>query len=188
MPLYDWLKRLCEGKSSATSVTMEDEQRRGMLMSKGARLHAGFAERSDHCSLAVLDLHGIVVCWYDGSVDDVCADTEVLHRHVSQFYVPSDVAAGIPGRSLRCAADYGVNTQHGWRRRPGGATYWGTTVVETIEASDGRSLGFAHITRRSQGPWEFIRPAVAAPRRRRRVRMLTSWSVSRAGTPGLVAV
>lgn len=163
--------------TDCSSTQCEQEQRYRMLLSKGARLHARLTERSDCCSLAVLDRSGMVISWYEGSFGAAHADDKVLHRHVSQFYVPGDIAAGVPGRSLRCAADCGVNTQHGWRRRPGGAIYWGTTVVETIVARDGGVLGFAHVTRRSQGPWEAIHVAATRPRRTRRIRAQMRWSV-----------
>ena len=171
-----------------SSTQCEQEQRCRMLLSEGARLHARFIDRSDCCSLAVLDQGGMVMSWYEGSFGAAHADDKVLHRHVSQFYVPGDIASGVPGRSLRCAADCGVNTQHGWRRRPGGAIYWGTTVVETIVARDGGVLGFSHVTRRSQGPWEAIHVAATRPRRTRRIRAQMRWSVGGGmSSPGLAA-
>lgn len=188
MMLSEWTRWLAGVRWPAAPVIVEDEQRCRMLLSKGARLQARFTERLDHCSLAVLDQEGMVVSWYDGAFGPVCADDAVLHRHVSQFYVPSDIAADVPGRSLRCAADCGINTQHGWRRRPGGAIYWGTTVVETIETSDGCALGFAHVTRRSQGPWEAIHVAARELKRRRRTHARLRWSVGGMEPSSLVAM
>jgi hypothetical protein len=164
-------------------ATIESE-RCQMLLDMGARLYMSFAERSDHCSLAVLDRGGMVVAWYDGA-GATHAGTAVLQRHVSQFYLPSDVAAGLPSRSLRCAVDSGVDTQHGWRRRPGGAIYWATTVVEMIEASDGRSLGFAHVTRRAPGPWASLRVAARMPQRQRRTRTRMRSPAVSVEAPGL---
>jgi hypothetical protein len=168
-----------------TNWAAVENERCRMLMDLGARLYMNFAERSDHCSLAVLDRSGMVVAWYDGSFGVIPAETAVLQRHVSQFYLPSDIAAGLPSRSLRCAVDSGVDTQHGWRRRPGGAIYWATTVVEMIEASDGRSLGFAHVTRRAPGPWASIRIAARMPKRQRRTRARTRWPTGNMEAPGL---
>jgi hypothetical protein len=183
MPI-DWTRWRARIQGAANLVVADGEQRREMLLSKGARLHAGFVERFDHCSLAVLDRAGMVVSWYDEASGAGCTDDAVLHRHVSQFYMPSDIAAGVPRRSLRSAAAYGLNTRHGWRRRPGGAVYWGTTVLETIEDSDGRAIGFAHITRRSQGPWEVSRVTAREQQRRTHVR----WSAGGMEEPGLVAI
>lgn len=98
--LSEWTKWFAEAPSSAVHATDEAERQRLMLLSKGARLQAGFVERFDHCSLAVLDRDGIVVSWYDGSSGSSCADDAVVHRHVSQFYVPSDIALDVPGRSF----------------------------------------------------------------------------------------
>jgi hypothetical protein len=164
-----------------------NEPSRRMLLSTGARLHKGFAERFDHCSLAMLDRRGMVVAWYDDSFDALCAETAVLQQHVSQFYLPSDIATGLPGRCLRCALDCGIDTQQGWRRRPGGAIYWGTTIMETIETNDGRVLGFAHVTRRAPGPWEAIHVAARRPERRWRTRTRMRWRAGAIEAPSLAA-
>jgi hypothetical protein len=184
MPIH-WTRWLVRLQDTANVLVADGEQRRRVLLSKGARLHAGFVERCDHCSLAVLDRAGMVVSWYDGALGAGCSDDAVLHRHVSQFYVVGDIAAGEPRGSLRFAAAHGFDTQHGWRRRPGGAVYWGTTVLETIGDGNGHVLGFAHITRRSQGPWEIGR--VTARRQRRHTRVRLRWSTG-GMEPGLVAI
>lgn len=144
-----------------------EQERHRVLLLTGARLHAQFAQRIDTCLLAMLDPGGIVVSWYGESFPTASADQGVLDHHVSQFYLAADLAMGVPGRSLRSAADCGIDTQEGWRRRPSGAIFWCTTVVEAIVCVDGQLLGFSHVMRPARGPWEILPIAVRRPQHRR---------------------
>lgn len=175
--IINWKGSSARTQDAAHAPSAEDEQLRQKLLDEGARLHASLVERSDDCSLAVLDRAGVVVSWYDETSNVECNDERVLHRHMSQFYMPRDIAAGIPHRGLRFAALSGFNTQHGWRRRPSSTVYWGTTILETIEDGDGRALGFAHATRRSRGPWELGRLTARTHLQRPRTRM--RWTAPR---------
>jgi hypothetical protein len=167
--------------------TYSEVQHWRMLLNAGTRLHAALAKRSEHCALAVLDEDGVVVSWYDQLFGPACTSDGVLYQHVSQFYMERDVAAGVPARSLRCAADCGIDIQEGWRRRPGGAIYWGTTTLETVADGDGHTFGFAHITRRVQGPWEVTHLAMRGRRQARRTRSPTL-RMHRSDAPAQVAL
>lgn len=126
------------------------EWRRRVLIRKGARLHASMLERSDGGSLAMLDSLGMVVCWYEGG-KELAAGSEqaVLSQHVSQFYVPTDVATNMPAAHLKHAASAGSSTEPGWRKRSDGSTYWATTVIQSIALQGGPLQGFSHIVRES---------------------------------------
>jgi hypothetical protein len=126
--------------------------RRRVLQKKGARLHAASLGRGEHCALAVLDSQGIVVAWYDDAKGSQRVGTHVLDRHVSQFYLPADLASNLPGLNLLSAAMCGSNTQRGWRRQPSGAIMWCTTAIEAIVLKDGRLQGFTHVIRPVEGP------------------------------------
>lgn len=156
-----------DGSSDGCILVQREHDMRMVLVRTGARLHSQFAKRADSCSLAMLDPAGMVVSWYDESFHAASADRRVLDHHVSQFYLAADLATGVPDRHLRHAADRGMDTQEGWRQRPCGAVFWGTTVVEPIVRRDGHVLGFSHVTRRSRGPWEMMPIAVRRPQRRR---------------------
>jgi hypothetical protein len=129
-----------------------DMWRRRVLLKKGALLRAANLRRGDHCSLAMLDARGIVVAWYEDSRNAPLKEQHVVDRHVSQFYVPADLASNLPGLNLLAAAMSGGNTHEGWRREPSGAVIWGTTVIEAIVLKDGRLQGFTHMTRPAEGP------------------------------------
>src|SRR5687767_15062854 len=57
--LINWTPWRERAHTPANPSVADGEQRQLTLLSKGVRLHAGFVERSDHCSLAVLDRAGI---------------------------------------------------------------------------------------------------------------------------------
>ena len=130
------------------------EWRRRVLVRKGARMHASMLEQSDGGSLAMLDGLGVVVGWYEGSgrIRNANSQGTVLNQHVSQFYMPTDVAANMPESHLEAAASAGSSTERGWRRRSDGSTFWTTTVIESIALQDGPIQGFSHITREYKEP------------------------------------
>jgi hypothetical protein len=118
-------------------------------------MHAAMLERSDSGSLAMLDACGVVVYWCENSAPSSGNDAEfcVLKRHVSQFYVPEDIACSVPLLHLRTAAAAGSSSQRGWRKRADGTTFWATTVIEALSLRGGSLQGFSHIVRESKDPW-----------------------------------
>jgi hypothetical protein len=131
------------------------EWRRRVLIRKGARMQAAMLERSDGGSLAMLDACGVVVYWCERPEPSSASDAEssVLKRHVSQFYVPEDIACSVPLLHLRNAAAAGSSTQRGWRKRTDGTTFWATTVIEALSLRGGSLQGFSHVVRESKDPW-----------------------------------
>ena len=118
--------------------------RRRVLQRRGALMHAALARESQHPSLAMLDETGVVVSWYG----DVGASSEhVVDRHVSQFYIPKEIASNQPLRDLRSAAVGGSISREGWRRRTDGTTFWGHVVIEAVVLRDGRLQGFSYVMR-----------------------------------------
>ena len=93
--------------------------RRRVLLRRGARMHAALARDSENCSLAMLDEGGVVVSWHG---QGGAASEHVVDRHVSQFYIPEQIARNQPLRDLRSAVVGGSTAQEGWRRQPDGTT------------------------------------------------------------------
>ena len=125
--------------------------RRRVLLRKGARSHSKLGERASRCSLAILDEFGMVVAWYDR-----CRSTssdEVVGKHLTEFYIPTDVANAVPAQHLSASVIDGSNTRTGWRLHVDGRVYWGTTVITPIVMRDGRLQGYMHLTEESQAPW-----------------------------------
>lgn len=126
--------------------------RRRLLLGRGEQIHITSVERADRCAIAILDARGIVVAWHDHLPHANASDRGVVSRHMSQFYVAEDVALYLPARHLSIAAEHGIDTQRGWRCRPGGEIFWGVTVIQSILLSDGELLGYSHMTRLVRGP------------------------------------
>ena len=126
--------------------------RRRVLQRRGARMHAALGVDAENHSLAMLDEAGVVVAWYgQPSTGDVAAE-HIVNRHVSQFYIPAEVASKQPLHDLYSAAVAGSHTREGWRRRADGRTFWGITVIHAVMLRDGRLQGFSYITAASDGP------------------------------------
>ncbi len=122
--------------------------RRRVLQRRGALMHTALARESDLPALAMLDETGVVVSWYGevgGSSEDV--SEHVVDRHVSQFYLPKEIASNQPLRDLRSAAVGGCISREGWRRRTDGTTFWGHVVIEAVMLRDGRLQGFSYVMR-----------------------------------------
>jgi hypothetical protein len=133
-----------------------------LLITRGARMHATSVERGDGCAIAILDHSGVVHAWHDSLPGATAFDFRILGAHVSQFYLPQDVALLRPNRDLITACLHGSNSQQGWHRRPDGSIFWGVTVIEPIHLESGELYGYSHVTRFAQDPRGRALPEVRA--------------------------
>lgn len=133
-------------------ATVRAPWRNRLLMKRGARMHTTSVERGDGCAIAILDDRGMVHAWHDSLPGATTFDFRILGAHVSQFYLPQDVALFRPNRDLIAACLHGSTTQQGWHRRPCGAIFWGVTVIEPIFLASGALNGYSHVTRFAQDP------------------------------------
>jgi hypothetical protein len=138
-----------------TGVTRPDDWRRRLLTARGQQIQAASVECFDRCAIAILDARGIVISWHDRLPHARRYDPGVVNRHMSQFYLPDDFALNVPARHLSIAAEYGVDTQRGWRCRPSGEIFWGVTVLQSI-LLEGELLGYSHVTRAVHAPVQRI--------------------------------
>jgi hypothetical protein len=146
-----WVSRPSHSDEVRPHIEIIHERRRRVLVRKGARIYSSMGANAGRCSFAMLDAAGVVVAWHD--LDDAQSpeSREILGRHVSQFYVPEDVIAGMPERDLSDAASAGGSSQEGWHLRPMGEVFWGLTIIEAIFLRDHRVQGFSFVTRRAPG-------------------------------------
>src|SRR5690606_14996808 len=91
-------------------------RRRRLLLARGGQIHTRSVECADRCAIAILDTQGIVIAWHDHLPRARRSDHGVVNRHMSQFYLPEDIALYLPARHLSMAAEHGIDTQRGWRR------------------------------------------------------------------------
>lgn len=136
--------------------------RNRLLLKRGARMHATSLGRGDGCAIAILDHHGVVRAWHDSLPGATAFDFRIIGAHVSQFYLPQDVALLRPDRGLIAACRHGSDTRQGWHRRPGGSIFWGVTVIEPIHLKSGELYGYSHVTRFAQDPRGRALPEVRA--------------------------
>jgi PAS domain S-box-containing protein len=95
-----------------------------------------------------LDSEGRVTSWSEGARRITGYETdEVLGQPVAMFYTPDDVAHGKPARELATAAAAGRSQDESWRVRKDGSRVWVSEIVRPIGSGDGRTVGFAKISR-----------------------------------------
>ncbi|MFM0407439.1 PAS domain S-box protein [Paraburkholderia dipogonis] len=124
-------------KKAAHHKVLESERRFRMLVN-GVTDYAIF----------MLSPEGIVTNWNSGArrIKGYAAH-EIVGLHFSRFYMPEDVAAGLPQRGLAAAAKDGRFEAEGWRVRKDGTRFWAHVVIDAIREDDGTLAGFAKITR-----------------------------------------
>ena len=137
----EWVEDLARGPVRASEGRTDRVRswRRRVLQRRGALMHAAMARDGETASLAMLDETGVVVSWYGQAG---VPGEHVVDRHISQFYLPGQIASNQPARDLRSAVVRGSTTRHGWRRRADGTTFWGHVVIEAVVLRDGRLQGF----------------------------------------------
>jgi PAS domain S-box-containing protein len=99
-------------------------------------------------AIYMLDPNGIVTNWNSGAerLKGYKAD-EIVGQHFSRFYTKEDRLAGLPIRVLETALRTGHYEAEGWRVRKDGSRFWASVTVEAIKDENGKTLGFAKITR-----------------------------------------
>jgi PAS domain S-box-containing protein len=99
-------------------------------------------------AIFLLDSRGHVATWNRGAerIKGYDAD-EIIGRHVSVFYTPEDVAAGMPTEAMESAIRDGAFRNEGWRIRKDGSRFWADVTLTALFDSQGRHRGFAKVTR-----------------------------------------
>jgi PAS domain S-box-containing protein len=98
-------------------------------------------------ALIMLDPTGHVASWNAGAerIKGYKAE-EIIGKHLSVFYEPADVKAGVPQRNLATAVQTGRGEDEGRRVRKNGSIFWANVVVAPIHDSAGVLRGFAKVT------------------------------------------
>lgn len=151
--LYGLLAGLVRKPSPPSLVGRKADRytRSEALHGQGERAQLTMLRNGDDGSVAILDPEGLVVAWYARAGDRERATSPVLARHVAQFYVPADVAGGLPARHLRSAGVCGHSDREGWRLMASGHRFWGVTEIRALLDADGALAGFVHVIRPAQG-------------------------------------
>jgi PAS domain S-box-containing protein len=121
-----------------TENRVRDSEQRFRLMVESVKDYA----------IYMLDVEGRVETWNAGAeAIKGYRREEIIGQHVSRFYTPEDIAAGLPGRLLHAAASDGRVENEGWRVRRDGSRFWADVVITALRDTEGRLQGFAKVTR-----------------------------------------
>src|SRR5690606_21598679 len=98
-------------------------------------------------AIYLLTAEGRVASWYHGALQiKGYAEEEILGQHLSIFYTPEDLAAGIPQQALEQAASEGSFEQEGWRVRKDGSRFWASSMLTAVYDERRLLRGFTNIT------------------------------------------
>jgi diguanylate cyclase (GGDEF)-like protein/PAS domain S-box-containing protein len=99
-------------------------------------------------AIYMLDLQGRVMTWNSGAERNKgYASSEILGRHFSCFFLPEEIAAGVPDQMLAETRADGHFNGEGWRIRKDGSRFWASVVVSTMRDGQGQLIGYAKVTR-----------------------------------------
>jgi PAS domain S-box-containing protein len=99
-------------------------------------------------AIFLLDSDGRIRSWNAGAerIKGYQA-SEIIGRHLSEFYTAEDQAAGRPQQLLDIAASRGVVRDEGWRVRKDSTRFWAEVTLTALRNPDGTVRGFAKVTR-----------------------------------------
>src|SRR5262245_51534703 len=90
-------------------------------------------------AIFLLDTQGRVVTWNAGAAHLLgYSEAEILGRPASAFFTPEDVAAGVPERELRTAAESGRAGDDRWQVRKDGLRIWVSGTATALRDEGGR--------------------------------------------------
>jgi PAS domain S-box-containing protein len=122
----------------ANQLAALETERRFRLLVRGVTDYA----------IYMLDPDGRVTNWNAGAARiKGYAEHEIVGEHLSRFYTPEDVEAGVPWNALEQARRDGRYESEGWRVRKDGTRFWASAIIDPIHDDDGSLIGFAKITR-----------------------------------------
>ena len=125
------------GRKQAERAMRESEERFRLLV-EGVKDYAIF----------MLDTQGRIISWNMGAERIKGYEArEVLGQHLSLFYTPEDVAAGLPGKCLETAASRGYCRTEGLRVRKDGQRFWAEAIITALRDEAGVLRGFSKVTR-----------------------------------------
>jgi PAS domain S-box-containing protein len=132
-------------------MTLRDEsssQGEPSTSSDGSALYRLLVDSVRDYAIFVLDPRGHVLTWNAGAQQLKGYTTEeIVGRHLSVFYPPSEVEASKPAIELETATRVGRYEDEGWRVRRDGSMFWANVILTALRDDTGELVGFAKITR-----------------------------------------
>lgn len=107
-----------------------------------------FVESVKDYAIFMLDPAGRVATWNAGAERiKAYRAAEIFGQHMSRFYAPEDIDAGLPAQLLKAAQTEGRVETEGWRVRSDGSRFWANVVITAIRDEHGNLQGFGKVTR-----------------------------------------
>jgi len=99
-------------------------------------------------AIFLLDPQGHIRSWNAGAqrIKGYTA-SEIIGKHFSIFYPPTDIRRGKPDYELRIAIEEGRYEEEGWRLRQDGTRFWASVVITALFDASNTLVGFAKVTR-----------------------------------------
>ena len=99
-------------------------------------------------AIFMLDPEGRVATWNAGAERFKGYEArEILGKDFACFYLPEDIASGLPMRELRLAEQNDHYEDEGWRVRKDGSRFWANVIFTAVRDPHGKLLGFGKVTR-----------------------------------------
>jgi PAS domain S-box-containing protein len=103
-------------------------------------------ESVEDYAIFLLDAEGFITTWNQGAQRiKGYTEAEVLGQHVSIFYPPEALAAGLPEREMKTAREVGRSEDESWRVRRSGERFWVNEIMIPLPGPS--ETGFAKISR-----------------------------------------
>lgn len=100
------------------------------------------------CAIYMLNQDGRIANWNAGAQRlKGYSEEEVIGQSLAIFYSSEDRAQGLHAKAIESARKNGKFVGEGWRVRRDGSRFWAHVTIEHVLDAEGRSLGFAKITR-----------------------------------------
>lgn len=117
------------------------------ILSSEKRFELLVTSISDY-AIYLLDPSGHIVSWNAGAQRfKGYSQDEIIGKHFSLFFTPSDLENKLPWNILEQAATLGRFEAEGWRVRKDGSRFRAHVIIDAIHNDEGRLIGFAKITR-----------------------------------------
>ncbi len=111
-------------------------------------LYQKMIEEIQDYAIILIDMDGIIQNWNKGAEKiKLYKEHEIVGKHFSIFYLPEDLASGLPAKLMREAMETGRAGQEGWRKRKDGSRFWGSITITALHDEDKNVIGFCKVTR-----------------------------------------
>jgi PAS domain S-box-containing protein len=135
------------GFSKITRDLTERRRQEEQLRQSEERLRLMVESVRDY-AIFMLDPGGHIVSWNAGAERiKGYRPGEIIGKHFTVFYLPEDLARGLPQHELEVAARTGRFEDEGWRLRKDGTRFWANVVITAVFDGAGHLRGYAKVTR-----------------------------------------